>query len=77
MVFDVTSQFVPIFWGMVAALLALFGALLASVDPEVRKVDLRNPGLRARSTAAIVGAVAALLLVGAEIAHGLGALLPH
>ena len=51
---DVTAQFVPIFWGMVAVLFVLFAALLASIDPENTDVHRDSrPALReSRNTGA-------------------------
>ncbi|MFN8643567.1 MAG: hypothetical protein U0802_18600 [Candidatus Binatia bacterium] len=74
---DVTVHFIPIFWGMVAVLLLLVGALLASVDPKTIEVHLGNPSLLLGTAAAMLMVGAALLVFRAGIAHGLGALLVH
>lgn len=72
---DVTVQFVPIFWGMVAVMLALVGALLACIDPEIIEVYLSDASRRSVSAAAMLAAAATLLVVHGGIAHELGALL--
>ncbi|MFN8643201.1 MAG: hypothetical protein U0802_16650 [Candidatus Binatia bacterium] len=74
---DVTVAFVPVFWGTVAVLLVLAGALLASIDPEIAEVYLGQPSLLFGSAAAVTVALAALLLVRPGMAHGLATLWPY
>jgi hypothetical protein len=72
---DVTMQLAPVFWGMIALLLVLAGAILASIDPELTEAYLGDPRLLFGAGAAAVMALAALLVARPEIAHGLSALL--
>jgi hypothetical protein len=59
MVIDLTAQFAPLFWLLVAALLVLAGAILASVDPDRTEVVLGDRNLL------IATAMLGMLVVGA------------
>jgi hypothetical protein len=56
---DVTTHFVPVFWGLTALLVALFGALVASVDRD------RSPS----STSAFAAVAMLSAAVGALLAN--------
>ena len=40
---EVTTQLAPLFWGVIALLLVLAGAILAGIDPEMTEVFLGSP----------------------------------
>lgn len=71
---DLTMQFVATFWGMVALMLVLCGALLACVDPATTTIARAHPAPRRRGARALLATGVAVLIVGAGIAAGFGAL---
>lgn len=74
---DQTTQLAPILWGMIALLLVLAGAILASLDPEVTEVYLGDPRLLLASGALAVTLLIAIVATRPGIAHGLGIPWPH
>ena len=69
---DFTVSFVPVFWGLVALLLVLCGALLASIDPDITEPSSRKLNVYLGSIAVTLVAVAALVTAGVRIAHAFG-----
>jgi cytochrome bd-type quinol oxidase subunit 2 len=76
MILDHTMQLAPIFWGMVALLLLLAGAILASVDPEIAEAYLGDPRLLVASAVMAVALMGVLVVSQPEVAHGLISLWP-
>jgi hypothetical protein len=72
MVIDFTAQLAPLLWGMVALLLVLGGAILASVDFEAAEIYLGQRTLLLATAALLALTIAALALARTDIAAHLG-----
>jgi len=71
MILDHTTMFAPIFWGMVALLLILAGAILASADPELAEAYLGDRRLLVASAIVAMAAVTVMVVSRPDIAPGL------
>ena len=74
---EVTTQLAPLFWGVIALLLVLAGAILAGVDPEMTEVVLGSPRVLMASVAVAFVALATVALTRPEISASLHALLSN
>lgn len=74
---EVTTQLAPLFWGVIALLLVLAGAILAGVDPEMTEVVLGSPGVLMASVAVAFVALATVALTRPELSASLRALLSN
>jgi hypothetical protein len=74
---DVTAQFAPVFWGVIALLLVLAGAILAGVDPEMTEVFVGSRPVLLAGVAVAFVALATVALARPEISAGLRALLSN
>jgi hypothetical protein len=74
---EVTTQLAPLFWGVIALLLVLAGAILAGIDPEMTEVFLGSPRMLMASVALAFVALATVALARPELSASLRALLSN
>jgi hypothetical protein len=74
---EVTTQFAPVFWGIIALFLVLAGAILAGIDPEMTEVFLGSPHVLIASVAVAFVALATVALARPELSASLRALLSN
>jgi hypothetical protein len=74
---EVTAQFAPVFWGVIALLLVLAGAILAGVDPEMTEVFVGSRPVLLAGVAVAFVALATVALARPEISASLHALLSN
>jgi hypothetical protein len=67
MVIDFTAELAPILWAIVALLLFLGGAIVATFEAEVAEIYLGNRGLLVAVTALLVVTIVGLVVAQAEL----------
>jgi len=76
MALDLTAQLAPTLWTLVALLLILGGAIVASIDPELAEVYLGDRRLLLATMTLAVVTLVVLVAARPEIADGIGLQLP-
>jgi hypothetical protein len=71
MIIDFTAELAPFLWGMLALLLILGGAILASIESELAEVYLGDRRLLVATVALAALVLGALIAVRPEIASGI------
>jgi hypothetical protein len=77
MAIDMTAEFAPIFWGLIALLLVTAAAILAGIDPEIAEAYVGSPRWWLASAALAIVTVVTIVTARPEVAHGLRALLAN